>query len=104
VLLDLTERVLIGWPARFVGACAEARVWRSWALADACRPPHVYLHAVETYLERPWYLPSPEEVAAAVAYLRRTHKKPSREALKKLLGHTILGAEYLPPLAPDARR
>lgn len=29
VLLDLVERVLVGWPARFVGACAEARVWRS---------------------------------------------------------------------------
>lgn len=104
VLLDLTERVLIGWPARFVGACAEARVWRSWALADAPDPPHAYLHAVEIYLERPSYLPNPEEVAAAVAYLRRTHEKPSREALKRLLGHTTLGAEHLPPLAPEARR
>ena len=44
---------------------------------------------------------NPDEVAAAVAYLRRTHDRPSREALKKLLGHTKLGQAHLPPLAPE---
>lgn len=100
-LLDLTERLLTAWPSRFVETCKEAGVWQSWALADAIDPPHAYLDVVETHLRRPKYLPNPDEVAAAVAYLRRTHDRPSREALKKLLGHTRLGQAHLPPLAPE---
>ncbi|NJC35325.1 MULTISPECIES: TniQ family protein [Sphingomonas] len=100
-LLDLTERLLTEWPLRFVETCKKAGVWQSWALADAIDPPHAYLQVVETHLRRPKYLPNPDEVAAAVAYLRRTHERPSREALKKLLGHTKLGQAHLPPLAPE---
>lgn len=100
-LLDLTERLLTDWPNRFVEACIKAGVWQSWALADAIDPPHAYLQVVETHLRRPKYLPNPDEVAAAVAYLRRTHERPSREALKKLLGHTKLGQAHLPPLSPE---
>lgn len=100
-LLDLTERLLTDWPLRFVETCTKAGIWQSWALADAIDPPHAYLHVVETHLQRAKYLPNPDEVLAAVAYLRRTHPRPSREALKKLLGHTKLGQVHLPSLAPE---
>lgn len=49
-LIDLAGRVMEGWPFRFVGACAEASFWWSWAMKDLSSPPYAYRDIVDTYL------------------------------------------------------
>lgn len=45
--------LLVGWPARFVGAAQEAGLWYSWAQKDLepSRVPYAYINPVRTYLK-----------------------------------------------------
>ncbi|MCM5670861.1 hypothetical protein NDR77_33710 [Pseudomonas aeruginosa] len=51
-LSGLTARAMRGWPWLFVGHCADARVWKSWAFADRRygRSPFAYADPVIRYL------------------------------------------------------
>ena len=51
-LSGLTARAMRGWPWLFVGHCADARVWKSWACADRRygRSPFAYADPVIRYL------------------------------------------------------
>lgn len=50
--IGLVSHVLDGWPWKFVGACAEAGVWYSWAIRDGKRLPYAYDEPISRFLRR----------------------------------------------------
>jgi hypothetical protein len=48
--LGLAFHVLDGWPWKFVGACAEAGVWHSWAMRDCRKAPYAYEEPISRFL------------------------------------------------------
>lgn len=85
-LFDLSSRVLVDWPHRFVEAGRAASLWQSWALRDDPHPPFSYADLVSTHLARGSYNPSMEEVRSAVRYLGRQKPGFTRQDLVKLVG------------------
>lgn len=91
-MMALAARLLEGWPFRFVGACAEARVWYSWAMKDLIgasrggQVPYAYEEVVRRFLHRPFYVPSAIEVRKAREYLARCRLKATKARLKAILG------------------
>jgi len=51
-IIALAGRVLVGWPFRYVEACAEAHVWSAWAMVAPEEAPFAYSDMVKTYLTR----------------------------------------------------
>ena len=50
-MMSITASLMQRWPFSFVGPCAEAGMWRTWAIrGDQTRLPYVYDQAVTTYL------------------------------------------------------
>lgn len=58
VLMAYAWHLLDGWPFRFVGHCAQARVWKSWALRDRepRRLPFQLADPIERYVFPDTYL------------------------------------------------
>lgn len=95
-MMALAARLLEGWPYRFVGACAEARVWYAWAMKDAAyapceaKVPYAYEDVARVFLYRPFYKPSATEVQKARDYLARRRLSVSKARLRDLLGDSVL--------------
>ncbi|HYN95989.1 MAG TPA: hypothetical protein VES42_19255, partial [Pilimelia sp.] len=89
-LFMLAARAMEGWPFRFVGACADAGIWWSWAMRDIPMASFAYADEVRAYLYRPFYKPSREEMAHARAYLERRRIKATKARLIPFLGDTKL--------------
>ncbi|BBC70902.1 conserved hypothetical protein [Altererythrobacter sp. B11] len=87
-LFDLVERVMAGWPFRFVHSCAEAGIQRSHAIKDMRSPPFAYEAILRSYLDSRPYYPSEPEVAAAAGWLRRTKGKATYRDLKMICGES----------------
>jgi hypothetical protein len=55
-LFDMVERLMQGWPHRFVHACDEADLHRSHAIRDMTNPPFAYEEVMRAYMDRsPYY-------------------------------------------------
>lgn len=95
-MMALVARVLEGWPYRFVGACADARVWYAWAMKDAAytpyadKVPYAYEEVARVFLHRPFYKPSATEVQKAKEYLARQRLKVTKAKLRKILGYSVM--------------
>ena len=101
-LLALAARVLEGWPFRFVGAYAEARVWHSWAMRDLDDPPYAYEDEVRRYLHFPSYRPTREEIDAARAWLIRQQLPPSSRRIIRLFSSRRQNTEQFYSAMPNA--
>jgi hypothetical protein len=87
-LFDMVERLMRGWPHRFVHACHEADLHRSHAIKDMTDPPFAYEKVMRAYMDRTPYYPSEGEVAAAAAWLRRTRGRATYRDLKSICGES----------------
>ena len=87
-LFDMVERLMQGWPHRFVHACHEANVHRSHAIKDMTDPPFAYEEVMRAYMDRTPYYSSEPEVAAAAAWLRRTRGRATYRDLKSICGES----------------
>lgn len=91
-LLDLTARLMVGWPYRFVGACAEAGVWQGTLMMHFADAPHAYADPVRHLLFNGAYRPTRAEAEAAAAHLRKTGQPVTTRALERLIGNTVAAA------------
>ncbi|MEO7692220.1 MAG: TniQ family protein [Sphingomonas sp.] len=87
-LFDMVERLVQGWPHRFVHACHEAGLHRSHAIKDMSDPPFAYEEVMRAYMDRTPYYTSEPEVAAAAAWLRRTQGRATYRDLKEICGES----------------
>lgn len=87
-LFDLVERLLQGWPHRFVHSCLEAGMHRSHAIKDMPSPPFAYEQVMRAYLDATPYCATEPEVAAAAAWLRRTKGKALYRDLRAICGES----------------
>ena len=87
-LFDMVERVMHGWPHRFVHSCLEAGMHRSHAIKDMPSPPFAYEKVMRAYLDATPYHASEPEVAAAAAWLRRTKGKATYRDLRAICGES----------------
>ena len=87
-LFDMVERVMRGWPHRFVHACLEAGMHRSHAIKDMPNPPFAYELVMRAYLDATPYKASEPEVAAAAAWLRRTKGIATYRDLRAICGES----------------
>lgn len=83
-LFDLVQRMMTGWPIRFVDTMQQAGLHRSHAMKDMPDPPFAFEQVLRDYLDSRTYFSSDEEVAAAAAWLRRTRGRATYADLKKL--------------------
>lgn len=91
-LLDLAARLMVGWPYRFVGACAEAGVWQGTLMIHFADAPYAYADPVCHLLFNGVYRPTRAEAEAAAAYLRRTGQPVTTRALARLVGEGAVKA------------
>ncbi|MGY0711704.1 TniQ family protein [Azospirillum argentinense] len=91
-LLDLAARLMVGWPYRFVGACAEAGVWQGKLMMHFADAPYAFADPVRHLLFNGTYRPTRAEAEAAAAHLRKTGQPITTRALERLIGHTIAAA------------
>ena len=68
-LFDMVERLMQGWPHRFVHSCLEAGMHRSHAIKDMPNPPFAYERVMRAYMDATPYKATEPEVAAAAAWL-----------------------------------
>lgn len=87
-LFDLVERLMQGWPHRFVHACHEADLHRSHAIKDMTDPPFAYQEVMQAYMDQTPYYPSEPEVAAAANWLRQTRGRATYRDLKSICGES----------------
>ena len=87
-LFDMVERLMRGWPHRFVHACHEADFHRSHAIRDMKDPPFAYQEVMRAYMDRTPYYASESEVAATAAWLRRTRGRATYRDLKSICGES----------------
>lgn len=87
-LFDMVERLMRGWPHRFVHSCLEAGMHRSHAIKDMPTPPFAYETVMRSYLDATPYFASEPEVAAAAAWLRRTKGKATYRDLRAICGES----------------
>ncbi len=91
-MMALAARLLEGWPFRFVAACAEARVWYSWAMRELAEPlgksraPYAYDEVARIFLLRRFYKPTAVEVRKAREYLTKTNPGHSQNDLIRIIG------------------
>ncbi|WP_421738321.1 hypothetical protein [Caulobacter sp.] len=64
----LAARLMRGWPWMFIGLCADARIWKSWALRDQRKgcSPFAYEDTVIRYLSG---MPEPGTVGSSAPLL-----------------------------------
>lgn len=87
-LFDMVQRVMTGWPHRFVHSCLEAGIHRSHAIKDMPAPPFAYEKVMRAYMDATPYYASEPEVAAAAAWLRRTKGKATYRDLRAICGES----------------
>lgn len=87
-LFDMVERLITGWPHRFVHFCLEAGMHRSHAIKDMVDPPYAYEKVMRGYMDGTPYHASEAEVAAAAAWLRRTTGRATYKDLREICGES----------------
>lgn len=87
-LFDMVERLMRGWPHRFVHSCLEAGMHRSHAIKDMPCPPFAYEKVMRAYLDATPYHATEPEVAAAAAWLRRTTGRATYRDLRAICGES----------------
>ncbi|NJR79348.1 TniQ family protein [Sphingomonas corticis] len=87
-LFDMVERLMRGWPHRFVHSCLEAGMHRSHAIKDMPNPPFAYERVMRAYMDATPYQATEPEVAAAAAWLRRTRGKATYRDLRAICGES----------------
>lgn len=87
-LFGLVERVMQGWPYRFVHSCGEVGIQRSHAIKDMRSPPFAYERVLRQHLDATPYYASEPEVAAAAHWLRQTKGKATYRDLKAICGES----------------
>lgn len=87
-LFDMVERLMRGWPHRFVHSCLEAGMHRSHAIKDMPNPPFAYERVMRAYMDATTYKASEPEVAAAAAWLRRTKGNATYRDLRAICGES----------------
>lgn len=85
-LFDMVERLMQGWPIRFVDACQQAGLRRSHAIKDMPSLPFEYEMVMRGFLDMTPYYSTDEEVAAAAAWLKRTKGRATYADLKSICG------------------
>ena len=74
------------WPDRFVDVCTQQKVLSSGLLRDFDPAPFWYWKVVDGYFYKPSYMPTDEEIVAAIEYMKREKAVVSEAALSRLLG------------------
>lgn len=87
-LFDMVERLMHGWPHRFVHSCLEAGMHRSHAIKDMPSPPFAYEKVMRAYMDATPYYATESEVAAAATWLRRTKGKATYRDLRAICGES----------------
>lgn len=87
-LFDMVERLMQGWPHRFVHSCLEAGMHRSHAIKDMPAPPFAYEQVMRDHLDATSYHATEPEVAAAAAWLRRTKGLATYRDLRAICGES----------------
>lgn len=87
-LFDMVERLICGWPFRFVHSCLEAGMHRSQAIKDMPTPPFAYEQVMRAYMDATPYYATEAEVAAAAAWLRRTKGRATYRDLRAICGES----------------
>lgn len=87
-LFDMVERLMRGWPHRFVHSCLEAGMHRSHAIKDMPNPPFAFEAVLRTYMDASPYYTTEPEVAAAANWLRRTKGKATYRDLRAICGES----------------
>lgn len=98
-LLAFVDALLEGWPMMFAHDCAEAGVWKTWALRDLKHPPYAYADAVSAFLDRSFYKPSLNEVASAAQALDHAGQVVNRQSLRRAVGDSEAIAAYYASLS-----
>lgn len=91
-LLDLAARLMVGWPYRFVGTCAEAGVWQGKLMVHFADAPFAFAEPVRRLLHNGPYRPSREEATAAAAHLHRSGRPVTTRGLAKIAGSSSVRA------------
>lgn len=93
--------LLDSWPARFVAVMRESRICASDFLLQESYVPYWLAQVCRTELNGKRYQVSPAEVAAAADALSSSVDRPSKIAVKRLLG--VTEGKALDALMPNAR-
>lgn len=85
-LMGILHYLLINWPDGFTGFCKANGLWSGTWSRGREFVPFWCRHVIDEHLDRSKYIPSEQEIDAAIDYICKTGNEPNGDTLSKYFG------------------